>query len=142
MNEYQPRAIGERNISRVSCCPLYDMPPLRRRVSRRLRHRLAPRLRRARAYNDLADLSVGLHELDRRRQILESEHLIDQRTQTPVLQVRQDVPDEAANRLGALGGAAELVAYAEQREAFAVQGLKVERACQHPVEMPHHRKPA
>src|SRR5262245_33903340 len=82
-------------------------------------------------YDDLADLSVGLHELDGGRQVVEPEDLVDDRHHPPFLEVRQHVPGEPAHRLGALRRSPEPVAHAEDREALAVQGLEIERGGHH-----------
>src|SRR5262245_2067848 len=92
-------------------------------------------------HDDLADLSVGLHELDGGRQVVEPEDLVDDRHHPTLLEIRQHVPGEPADRLGALRRGAESVAHTEDREALAVQGFEIERGGHHAVHVAHRRQP-
>src|ERR1700694_4104327 len=76
--------------------------------------------------HDLADLAVGLHELDGRAEVAEVEHLVHDRMDLAGLEVGHDVADERSDRLRALTRRAEPVADAEHGQAVAVQRFEID----------------
>src|SRR5712692_5310660 len=91
--------------------------------------------------HDLADLAVGLHELDGPAEVAELEDLVDDRVNLAGLEVGHDVADEASHGLRALPRRTEPVADAEDGQAVAMQRLEIDGRAELPVHVSHRGQP-
>src|SRR5712692_9792124 len=92
--------------------------------------------------HELADLAVGLHELDGRAEVAEVEHLVHDRVDLAGLEVRHDVADERAHGLRALPRRAGPVADAEHGQAVSVQRFEIDGRAELAIHVPDRRQPA
>src|SRR5712692_11962194 len=92
--------------------------------------------------HDLADLAVGLHELDGPAEVAELEDLVDDRVNLAGLEVGHDVADEAPHGLRALRRRAEPVADAEDGQAVAMQRFEIDGRAELAIHVPDRRQPS